>query len=92
VIRGIYARRALRGFIDTGASKPVSFFVMARRHSRVSNYALGQLVRMAVFGGAGFAVARLVLPRGSFIHAPQQLTLGCWIAAIVMAVFARRYT
>jgi uncharacterized membrane protein YeaQ/YmgE (transglycosylase-associated protein family) len=66
--------------------------VMGRHYSRVSNYAIGQTVRIIVFGIVGFMGARLLLPRLGLVHTAQDLTIGCVIAAVLLAAVAKRYT
>lgn len=65
---------------------------MARRYSRVSNYIVGQTVRMLVFGAVGFIAALVLLPRAPFIHTQQELAIGCLVVAFLAAMMGKRYT
>jgi hypothetical protein len=65
---------------------------MPRRYSRISNYAVGQSVRMIVFFLFGFLAAWYLLPRFGLILTQNQLGFASVVVGFVCGSLAKRYT
>jgi hypothetical protein len=64
---------------------------MTRRYSRVGSHRIVKPARMVMAGVVGFLLALLILPHTPLIHSEKELNAGCWICAVVFAMFAGTY-
>ena len=64
---------------------------MARRYSKVSNYALGKSFRMVMGAVLGFVMTWNIVPRLTFIN-PNHLLLLSLLVGVMLASVAARHT
>jgi hypothetical protein len=64
----------------------------SRRYSAISNYRIGQRVRMLVVFVVGFLLALFILLRTGIVHNRDQAVIGGGIFGAVVAMVAKRHT
>jgi hypothetical protein len=65
---------------------------MGRRYSAISNYAIGQNVRMFVVFIVGGALTWVLLPMTGIIHTQDEQIVSSLIVAVVLMAIAKRHT
>lgn len=65
---------------------------MGRRYSAISNYAIGQSVRILVVFFVGGALTWVILPMTGIIHTQDEQIVSSLVVAFVLAAVAKRHT
>ena len=63
-----------------------------RRYSAVSNYSIGQFVRMLFGFVVGFGLTEIILPRLGIVHTRDELLIASMVVGVLLALVAKRHT